>query len=373
MRGRNDACSCGSGLKFKRCCLGKTDASYGLHEADKDLERVFSTGECSHPDAPTLCRGGIVRAHTVPRASVLNRLAVDGHVFGFKPDRGQFLRGQIEPQRVGVRQASTFAGFCGYHDWNTFAKIDNAKAFEFSDEEVFLLTYRAVTREYYLKTRQLATSAIIERGRGASGQPSDEARDMFWRDYFHGVALGVEDCSRTKRVLDEALRHGDFHRVRYCAVVLDAEPSFATSNAVQPEVDFSGAHILVPGSLRDFEGWIQPVAQTMMPTGVGEMTAIFSWVDTTPAIAQLADSFMELTDEQIPTALIRYAFEFSENVFFKEDWWRNLDAKARTAYVVRFNDALNPTSVRRRDALIEDGLATVDWRVRERRQKLDYR
>lgn len=338
----------------------------GFQQAMKQFDAIYRAGRCSHPSAPGDCTGPVIRAHSVSRAAVLNRLATDGHVFGFTVDHGQMLRGRVEPRRVGVREASTFSGFCSRHDGQLFRPLDEPEGFRLDDETVFLLTYRALVREGYLKECQLATHRLYAQDAKLQAAMSpDLARDV--SDFFAGVQLGVEDYHVTKQEYDAVLRERAFSRTRYCAIALEAPPQLATSNAVQPEVDFLGHPILAPGSLLNRGARPRMVAQNVLPTAAHEVTAVFSWVDDNPAADQLIGSLLALHAEAIPAALVRYAFEFSENVFFAPDWWLALPAEVREALTERFNRTLGLEVVRDHDALADDGIRPVRWTMTGRR------
>ena len=50
--GRNDMCPCGSGLKYKKCCLRKSKDQLAFEayvDAQKKADRAGRVKECSHP------------------------------------------------------------------------------------------------------------------------------------------------------------------------------------------------------------------------------------------------------------------------------------------------------------------------------------
>lgn len=98
---------------------------------------------------PTMsCQAPAIRAHSVQNATSLAIIAENDHVYELKP---RIKNG--EPccmfHRVGRNEASTFLGMCNQHDTEIFKPIDT-KPLEVSDlEQLFLLAYRAVTRELH--------------------------------------------------------------------------------------------------------------------------------------------------------------------------------------------------------------------------------
>ena len=58
--------------------------------------------------------------------------------------------GEILHHLVGINSATTFTGFCSLHDQQLFKPIDTELLLP-TPEQVFLLHYRALCRELYVK------------------------------------------------------------------------------------------------------------------------------------------------------------------------------------------------------------------------------
>lgn len=70
-------------------------------------------------------------------------------MFQMKPSFDARPKAKVE--EVGINEAITFAGLCSKHDAELFEKIDRLPLIPFSDQQLFLLSYRSVFREYYSK------------------------------------------------------------------------------------------------------------------------------------------------------------------------------------------------------------------------------
>jgi hypothetical protein len=71
--------------------------------------------------------------------------------------------GALEPERVGVKSASTFNGCCGLHDSTMFKPVETGQP-GLSSENVFLLAFRALA--YELFTKQAALLSTSAEGNG---------------------------------------------------------------------------------------------------------------------------------------------------------------------------------------------------------------
>jgi hypothetical protein len=174
--GRNDPCWCGSGEKYKRCHEDREKAApvnpFALEQQHK---RILGKKLCLHPEASERkCSGSIVKAHTVQRSGGLSRIAVDGHVLVFDSSIATMLanRGALVPERIGINRASTFTGFCGYHDSSTFVEIEQ-KPSQATPKQNTLLGYRGLCRELFVKSAAYEALPLLrqtDRGNGPSCQ-----------------------------------------------------------------------------------------------------------------------------------------------------------------------------------------------------------
>ena len=123
--GRNDPCWCGSGLKYKRCHLGRDrQKPLNIWSVAKEHRKTLSAKECLVPSSmKSECSGSIVNAHTVPESESLKNIARDNHVYGLVLNLESMVKynGKVEPELISINKASTFTGFCSKHDNSIFA------------------------------------------------------------------------------------------------------------------------------------------------------------------------------------------------------------------------------------------------------------
>ena len=153
--GRNELCWCHSGKKYKRCHLDRDRLPRKQPWEIAAEQRKHYSGEkyCLHPEAsPTNCSGAIWKAHSLARRTALGAIAEAGHVYGPDYDFMSIARnkGAVTFKRTGVREASTFTGFCAKHDDRTFAPVERL-AQTATAEQCFLISYRAVCHELFQK------------------------------------------------------------------------------------------------------------------------------------------------------------------------------------------------------------------------------
>jgi hypothetical protein len=139
------------------------------------------------------CSSEFIKAHSVPKSS-LKKIARDGRVYSFIPDPINIKKqdGILQPNLVGIKDASIFTGFCSVHDNELFAKVED-QTFIASPEQCFLLAYRAQARELFMKKAQLeflGTLRKVDRGKNIAEQ---HAIQEFIKQFSTGVSMGLSD------------------------------------------------------------------------------------------------------------------------------------------------------------------------------------
>ena len=276
--GRNDPCWCGSGVKFKRCHLNRhRDSPPSRQEVITRFRKTYGKKYCLHPQASKVsCSSRIVQAHTIQRNGGLSRIARSGVVYTLRPNFTHRVGDDGLPQltSMGTREASTFTGFCGFHDHRTFEPIEN-HPFESIPQHTFLLGYRALCRELFMKKSQLEfTPYVLSLDKGRSLQGQVAFQDTY-RAFSEGVALGARDLSYHKSLYDGVLLSSDFASVCYYVVRFANVPDVMCSGARQVEYDFDGNVLQRLGNLAKVP---DQVALSLIATETGGQQCLIGWV-----------------------------------------------------------------------------------------------
>lgn len=333
--GRNDRCWCGSGQKFKRCHLGRESAEpLKSWEVSTTHRKNFSQRLCSAPDSlQDKCSGSIVAAHTVPRSGSLNQIADDGHVMAFIPSLEKLIKhnGILQPERVGVRRASTFTGFCSIHDDGLFSSLEKSH-FVGSQEQCFLLAYRAYAREIYTKRAAAKQGDLLkdlDRGRSADQQMAIQAFALL---HGAGIDAALRDIEIHKARFDKCLTSGDFSSVRSYIVELVEAPPVMCSATYAPTIDFAGKRLQDMADLT-----LVPELMSITSFFGGEKGYIvFTWMaEDNHCCTALIKSLEMISDTDLTPRLVEYFFDNFENVFASPLWWEAIGKPNQDALVQR--------------------------------------
>ncbi|MEB0108403.1 YecA family protein [Pseudomonas sp. MH9.3] len=333
--GRNELCWCGSGKKFKRCHLGRAAAdplkSWDISSAHR---KSFSKRLCSAPDSlHDQCTSTIVSAHTVPRSGSLNQIADEGHVLTFIPTLESLIKykGVLHPERVGVRKASTFTGFCSKHDDELFGPVEKEKFFG-TQEQCFLLAYRAYAREIYTK-RAAADQSVLHKEMDR-GKTPDQQFEIQAFAFLHGAGIraALRDINHHKPRFEKHLLSSDFADVRSYVIELENAPPVMCSATYAPDKDFEGQHLQDMADV----GLIPNMMSVTSFYGGDKGQIVFTWLpDDDETCIPLIESLERVKDADISAKVVSYLFDNFENVHVSPIWWDSIGPDNQAALINR--------------------------------------
>ena len=237
--GRNDPCPCGSGIEYKKCCLNKSNEqklAEAIVIANHNIKNEARIKRCLHPNHDE-CQGKIVKAHAIQNNRILNRIADNGMLITM--DGTFHLMFQASDVK-GRGIATTFTGFCKFHDKVLFQDIED-KEFMSSEKQVFLLTYRTMAWHYHKKEEQ-ANAAYIQSSKMLE-QGYDLSKSEDFLMYRTGLELGMSDNEREKQLFDDALLTEKYDIISSYIWELSYEVGFAVSMMTELEYDLLGKQI----------------------------------------------------------------------------------------------------------------------------------
>jgi hypothetical protein len=225
------------------------------------------------------------------------------------------VAGAFTPKQIGIANASTFPGFCGAHDHDTFAPIEECEL-NFDDEQCFLLTYRPACMELWA---QRAKANVLKTAIDQEGPFNflEAIRD-------DGDIALAENLER-KAQLDLILLSGTFGDIHALVLDFDGNPGVATAGVFAPEVDFAD-HPLQ--DIQDLETPLQYVSYSIIPSAAGGH-AIIGWHGNSAVADDFVSSLLSLDASEWPDALLRVAFESLENTYFSPHWWDDLNEEQK--------------------------------------------
>lgn len=358
--GIDDPCWCRSGIEYGKCHLNRhlqlPESKWNLLKQVRKLNQVEY---CSHPLASaSTCRGVIVRSHTLQMSGALSAIAVNQHVYGLDVLGPPEVDGRLSYKLIGVRRASTFTGFCAHHDSEVFRPLET-RPFIASKEQLFLLAFRALSKELYAKKFAVRTVPILRKAdKGKNVLHQVELQKGL---YLHEqqLQIGLRDLKSAWMDYQSALITGDYGRFSAYVIFADKLPDFAVSGVVYPEFDFQGnaiQNLATPTCLN-------LITYTVLPLVTSGIIA-FIW-DTKSATAclKLTSSIDRLPSVDVPHALVRFTYEHFENCYASPKWWEALSTNQKDVLLRRIALAASDQANRKSNCLLDDGLRVATWKI----------
>lgn len=213
-----------------------------------NLIQRYRIGECLHFDKRS-CRGEIIDAHSIQNNRILNKISKDGHVMMFSYD---FDIDDMVMKRIGRRVATTFNGFCQYHDVEVFKPIEIYDYDQSNQEQNCLFAYRALIKELYAKKRlyqiYLELFAYIEGGIIIA--------------ILEGSKKGLEDLEYYLSKFKDIINNREFTKIKNIIIELDKDYQIAACGGTSLEYNIYGLRV---NDLHDHDEKPKPLFINVFP------------------------------------------------------------------------------------------------------------
>lgn len=211
-----------------------------LNKINKEYNDAGRIKECFYHKKEE-CQGKIKQAHSIQKNGKLTVLEanVNGNmcVYTFanaSQSRQNFMEDLIA---IGKKEASTFFGFCDFHDSRLFSVIEN-NGFDGSDEHLFLHSYRSFAHSYHLKIQEIKawTNTTSEYRETLEKSYGKELIDIKIKQFN---ALN-EHLEKRKKILDNSIENKEYNNLNYLIHEFDGIVPIAVSDVITPTLSFKG-------------------------------------------------------------------------------------------------------------------------------------
>lgn len=327
-------CPCGSEKLYKQCCKNRKDQKVDLKKLVENENRMnaeaisvlrnskFST--CLHP-SKNECSKKIIGAHTLQNNGVLSYLSYNEEVVVIEP--GVNKNGvKLDFKNKTKKKATTFTGFCSYHDREVFKPIETVEYLMESDEQNFLFAYRIFAHEYYKK--HVAFKVFQKTIRKF---PSRLNEEMFIGQY-RNYQLAIKDMEEYTRIFNSALLSKNYSVLSTHVVEFDFRLPFATCFAYSPYYDFNKEPINLSHMFDFNEDRLKLNFVTVLPQEK-KSYILYSWLKEDDSHFHSIKSSLESFDNKdIKRTFNNLIPEYSEHVVFAPKYWQRLSDMQKEAF-----------------------------------------
>lgn len=189
-------------------------------------------GRCLHFDKDgRQCKDQAIQSHSLQRRGPLEAIASDGHVIKIGPTlKTRPIEKRFLFERIGIRQASTFVGFCSQHDAILFSDIEK-KIMPFDERTAIVLAIRSMAIE--LRQKHLMTKIYMELIKyfGADGDPTDILRCKLIK---RGAETAIEqNTTKLKKLFRDHYKRRS-ENLKYLLLEFDGHMPFAATGCFEP-------------------------------------------------------------------------------------------------------------------------------------------
>lgn len=323
--GRNTECWCGSGKKYKKCHLGRDkQAPVSRGDVQGVLSLFSNVSKCSVPEGiKHECQTRIVKAHTLSKGNSLKAIAHEGHVLGLKHGLSRLDKnnGRLTLERIGINQASTFTGFCSYHDKELFSCVED-ESFEETKKQCTMLAYRPLMREVYVKEANYKAMQELRAFDRGFSFPEQLAWTKISNVNIKGAKLSLADLNYIKNRVESSIEDHLFDVLNHLILRLEHVPRIMACGIHAPIVDIFGNKLQEITSSEDKRPAYMSVNLLALDDN-GYM--IFSWLPEDGEVAmKFVEAIKKCSLDTLGDRLTNYIFTFFENIFASSLWWETL-------------------------------------------------
>lgn len=297
--------------------MSEEDLQRELKLKKQVFKKESKIAECFHHNKDE-CNGPIKQAHSIQRNGRLSIIEaeVNGNncLYTFSSHKSTKDRWLDDLIPIGKKEASTFFGFCDYHDTTLFSPIENFK-FDKSSKHLFLHSYRSFAHSFHRKKEEYQIYH----------NPQSEFVQSLPQDWIEmmkiGVKMGINDLIYYKSKIDEALENENYDYFDYLVYEKDGLFPFAVSSQISPWVTYRNKPM--NNHLNPNEPWSPPMI-TFLPDKSTTFAILAAFPDDLKGRILLSE-LRELENVELEKAITSLIIANCENTFFSPKIWNKLN------------------------------------------------
>ena len=332
----SEPCLCGSGKKFKECCKSKIFTSSNPYSEEilnnpqrinAILQKILDSTDfkiCMYPDK-SQCELPIKNAHTLQNNGVLSAISDKDHVM--VTDLLNKVRNGSIIKKIGKNKATTFYGFCHYHDSYLFQDIET-REYNNEDKQNFLYAYRMIAQEAHKKERIMTSLQNC-----IKDNPSVLQSPILLENY-RMQELSRKDVSEMMYIFNDAFQSQTFDILYNYVYKFEQQFQFAVTTAYVPAASLTGEPIVDIYSKRKQR--LPSIFLSCLPGNNCSYFIMSCLKADYDEIKTYIDEVKNLDENQLKHFLNWTLPTYSENIVLSPKLWDswNIDAKVEYERIV---------------------------------------
>ncbi|MCY8685629.1 SEC-C domain-containing protein [Bacillus spizizenii] len=356
-----EPCPCLSGKKFKFCCYQKarnfkqkslSELNYSESRIQYEMSKLWD-----ETDFKTCfgfkkeeCGDLIKSAHSIQNNRILNRISDENHVYQISHRISKDEGITTEFKRISKNKASTFFGFCDFHDTELFKPIE-LKDYENEEIQNFLFAFRALSIEMHKKIRRL------ESLRNISKKYPNKLIDPFFVYNFKQAELDIRDFKSDYEKFKRGYIENNFSNIKTLFRKLPFEINFAVSTSFAVNEDLNGNTLNEIHNI-DKNLVLPSIYLNIYPIEGGTNIIISYFLDNDDVYGEYFNQLEHLNDKEFVEYLNFLIIEYTENIFFRPNFIENLNEEQKYSLLKSFESSFFP--LEKFELLYEDNYYNFD-------------
>ena len=297
------------------------ELDYNKINANKVRNEMMFRG-CYHRD--NNCSGKTSKAHSIQRGKILKSISDNGAVLCI--DFGDFeLESDKLLKRMSIKKASTFTGFCNYHDRNIFSPIENYDYNLDNAEQNFIFAYRACALAYY---ERKSSFGMIKEDLQRHLLADCLDAELYFKAYTYNKHIEVLESYKVK--INGYLDNKQYDKIKTNVLVWDKEYGITATSMFYVLKDLEGNMV---NSLKSSVEDLAPFFFTLFPQN-GKTYVLMSYFENDKDKYNFIEKQLLGANEHIQkTAVTHILALYIENYCISPIWWDKIDKKVRDEYL----------------------------------------
>ncbi len=319
---RNKLCICGSGKKWKACGYlnNKLHQDSLKKPVSVKMAQMFKNAEvmtCLYP-IKDQCKGGIVNAHSIQNNKILKKLSKNGMVkMVFPTPSTDPVEFTLSAKDISKNSATTFTGFCKFHDNLIFKEIEEKDYQIGSQKQDFLFAFRAYSKEAYLK---ILSNYVTSRA---------QIIDIDSALFVAGSELSIKDSIASYDRFKECFEQKKYDLIETKVIAFNEEYLFSVSSAINFLYDFEGN---MKSQLQDLEKPASIFFITIFPQNGKTYVLLSYFAEFHDYYSFLEKQLISVNDDQKKILLTNLLANNCENIVFSDSLWSKLGKEGQELY-----------------------------------------
>ncbi len=270
------------------------------------------------------CSGKIIRSHSIQNSFILDQLEVNNHLSIIEYNGGN----EVAFKPISRNEASTFTGFCNYHDNQLFQLIDFQEKniiSTMSQKQIVLFHYRTVCLEYWSKLNMKKALFFLKNTISRKNKRSlvkifpflASEKSIDWEfpnineleSHLTALSAGIKDVKPYYDSTKDQIKKNKIRTIKGAHFKIDSPAKFAISSFTTPTCDFKG------NMINDLsEEVVHYIGLNIFPYK-NETHVILTWHEGSN-YTELKNQILNLTGNDQKIQLSKFILANCENIVF---------------------------------------------------------